>query len=154
MVRWLLVVYSLTSHIFRRKQARVNARPWHGSTSTLKIGRNGVRGSMYPLRSALCTLTWLAMASDQLTEGSLHSKAAARTSLVGRSVFVLSNEQAQHFLRLLGNPEQAAEPYASMVRAPKKVVRWKSCVSSVIPSSKGRGDEASHIPHPTEAHWP
>jgi hypothetical protein len=89
----------------------------------------------------LCTLTWLAMASDQLTLGSLHSK-AART-FVGRSVLVLSNEQAQSFLRLLGRPDQAAELNAAVVKARKKVVRWKSCVSSLIPSSKGRGDEAS-----------
>lgn len=94
---------------------------------------------------ALCILTWHAMASDQLTAGgSLHSKAARK--FVGRSVLVLSNEQGQHFLRLLGKPDQAAELHAaSMVRAPKKVVRWKSCISSVIPSSKGgRGDEAFH----------
>jgi uncharacterized protein (DUF1778 family) len=97
-------------------------------------------------QGAFCNLTWLAMASDQLTVGSLHSK-AART-FVGRSVLVLSNEQAQSFLHLLGRPDQAAELHAAMpVRAPKKVVRWKSCVSSVIPStSKGRGgdDEAFH----------
>jgi hypothetical protein len=95
-------------------------------------------------QGALCTLTWLAMASDQLTVGSLHSK-AART-FVGRSVLVLSNEQAHSFLRLLGRTDQAAELHAAILKTRKKVLRvvhWKSCVSSVIPSSKKIGDEAS-----------
>jgi hypothetical protein len=108
------------------------------------------------IQGALCTLIWFAMASDQLTVGSLHSKAAL--SFVGKSVLVLSNEQARNFLRLLGRPDQATELHATvvkprkkvvrwksdqatelrttMVKASKKVVRWKSCVSSVIPVSK------------------
>jgi hypothetical protein len=73
----------------------------------------------------------------RLTVGSLHSK-AART-FVGRSVLVLSNEQTQHFLRLLGRLDQTDELPRAMAKAEEES-SLEMLVSSVIPFKQGEED--------------
>jgi hypothetical protein len=94
------------------------------------------------------TLTWFAKTSDQLTAGSdeykMHSKPARM--FTGKSVLVVTNDQAQSFLRLLGRPDKAAELQGAITGVHNEAVNEKSCEAAILAGGEGVGQHVYKRP--------